>query len=71
MERRTDLILLFDFGSPSMIGAREVESEPLRTKEDELPRVGVCSIPCRMSEESWRKPKEEENMRVYTRTTYD
>jgi hypothetical protein len=50
----------------------------LRKKEDEPPRavVGsipcppravVGSIPCPLREERWRKPNEEENLKVYTR----
>jgi hypothetical protein len=39
----------------------------LRTKEDEPSRVVVGSIPCPVSEERWRKPNEEYNMKVYTR----
>jgi hypothetical protein len=39
----------------------------LRTKEDEPPRAVVGSIPCPLREERWRKPNEEENLKVYTR----
>jgi hypothetical protein len=65
---KTDLSLLFDFDSHSTSDAsREGESEPLRTKEDEPPRAVVGSIPCPLREERWRKPNEEENLKVYTR----
>jgi hypothetical protein len=65
---KTDLSSLFDFDSPSTSDAsREGESEQLRIKKDEPSRVVTGSIPYPMSEERWRKPNEEENLRVYTR----
>jgi hypothetical protein len=65
---KTDLSLLFDFDSHSTSDAsREGESELLRTKEDEPPRAMVGSILCPLREERWRKPNEEENLKVYTR----
>jgi predicted glutamine amidotransferase len=39
----------------------------LGTNKDEPLRVVVDSFPCPMSEERWRKPNEEENLKVYTR----
>ena len=39
----------------------------LRTNKDEPLRGVVDSVPCPMSEEGWRKPNEEENLKVYTR----
>jgi hypothetical protein len=60
--------LRFDFDSPTTSNAsREGESEPLKTKEDEPSRVVVGSILHPMSEERWRKPNEEHNLKVYTR----
>ncbi|XP_071683308.1 uncharacterized protein [Lolium perenne] len=47
--------------------SREGESEVLRTNEDEPLRVMVDSVPYPMGEEKWRKPNEEENLKVYTR----
>jgi hypothetical protein len=65
---KTDLSSLFDFDSPSTSDAsREGESEQLKIKEDEPFRVVAGSIPCPMSEERWRKPNEEQNLKVYTR----
>ncbi|KAK1678811.1 hypothetical protein QYE76_039659 [Lolium multiflorum] len=67
---KTDLSSLFDidFDSPNTGEAsREGESEVLRTNEDEPLRVMVDSVPYPMGEERWRKPNEEENLKVYTR----
>jgi hypothetical protein len=40
----------------------------MRTMEDEPSRAVAGSIPCPMSEERWRKPNEEQNLKVYTRS---
>ena len=65
---KTDLSSLFDIDSPSTCEAsREGESEVLRTNEGEPLRFVVDSVPYPMGEERWRKPNEEENLRVYTR----
>jgi hypothetical protein len=41
-------------------------SEVLRTNKDEPLRVMVDSVPCTMIKERWRKPNEEENLKVHT-----
>jgi hypothetical protein len=65
---KTDLSSLFDFDSPSTSEAsREGESEVLNTNKKEPLRVMVDLIPCSISEERWRKPNEEEDLKVYTR----
>jgi len=67
---KTDLSSLFDIDldSPSTSEAsREGESEVLRRNEDEPLSVVVDSVPYPMVEERWRKPNEEENLKVYTR----
>ena len=68
---KTDLSSLFDFDSPSTSEAsREGESEASRTNVNEPLRFVADSVPCPMSEKRWRKPNEEENLKVFKETTY-
>jgi hypothetical protein len=64
----TDLNSLFDFDSPNTSDAsRDGESGLLRTREDEPSRFMVDLVPPPASEEGWRKPNDEQNLKVYTR----